>query len=112
MINGRSINKNIQPIFKYIEENYKEKITLEEAASICNLNMYYFSKLFKKDTNIKFVDYVTLYKMEKAKEILKYTDESIVNIAIHLGYDESGYFSKVFKRVVGITPSIYRNENK
>lgn len=97
LINGRSINKNIQPIFKYIEENYKEKITLEEAASICNLNMYYFSKLFKKDTNIKFVDYVTLYKMEKAKEILKYTDESIVNIAIHLGYDESGYFSKVFK---------------
>ncbi|WP_242851152.1 helix-turn-helix domain-containing protein [Clostridium novyi] len=98
LINGRSINKNIQPIFKYIEENYKEKITLEEAASICNLNMYYFSKLFKKDTNIKFVDYVTLYKMEKAKEILKYTDESIVNIAIHLGYDESGYFFKGFLR--------------
>ncbi|KGM99687.1 AraC family transcriptional regulator [Clostridium botulinum] len=108
---GKNINKNLKPVFEYIEKNYRDKITLEEAANMCNLNKYYFSKLFKKSTSIKFVDYITLYKIERAKEILKNTDECIINIAIELGYDESGYFSKVFKKIVGVTPSTYRNKN-
>ncbi|KEI03601.1 helix-turn-helix domain-containing protein [Clostridium botulinum] len=108
---GKIINKNLKPLFEYIEKNYRDKITLEAAANMCNLNKYYFSKLFKKNTSIKFVDYITLYKIERAKEILKNTDECIINIAIELGYDESGYFSKVFKKIVGVTPSTYRNKN-
>ncbi|WP_455804951.1 helix-turn-helix transcriptional regulator, partial [Clostridium butyricum] len=54
---------------------------------------------------------INLYKIEKAKQLLENTDMSIINISMSLGYDESGYFSKVFKKVVGVTPSAYRNKN-
>ncbi|QGU96898.1 helix-turn-helix domain-containing protein [Clostridium bovifaecis] len=111
LINDKHVSKNLEPALKYIEENYKEKISLEKAANVCNLSMYYFSKLFKRDTEMKFIDYISMYKVEKAKEMLKDTNVPVVNIAIDLGYDESGYFTKVFKKIVGLTPSEYRDIN-
>ncbi|SFD40949.1 DNA-binding response regulator [Clostridium uliginosum] len=110
LIGNREISKVLEPVLNYIEENYKEKITLQSAARSCNLSIFYFSKLFKKDIGMNFIDYINLYKIEKSKEILSTTDMPILNIAIHLGYDESGYFSKVFKKIVGITPTEYRNK--
>ncbi|MDR5588300.1 response regulator transcription factor [Clostridium aquiflavi] len=112
LIGNKDISKVLNPVLTYISENYTEKITLESAANSCNLSIFYFSKLFKKDIGMKFIDYINLYKIEKSKELLENTDMSIINIAVTLGHDESGYFSKVFKRVVGITPSAYRNNNK
>ncbi|WP_027625700.1 response regulator transcription factor [Clostridium lundense] len=101
-------NKILEPALKYIEENYGEQILLEDVANISNLSLYYFSKLFKKEMGMNFTAYVTKYKIEKAKSMLKNTDIPIVNIASDLGYYECGYFTKVFKKIEGITPTEYR----
>ncbi len=111
LIGSKEINTVINPILTYISENYNEKITLESVSKACNLSIFYLSKLFKKNTGMNFIDYINLYKIEKAKQLLENTDMSIINISISLGYDESGYFSKIFKKTVGVTPSVYRNSN-
>ncbi|KZL91044.1 response regulator transcription factor [Clostridium magnum] len=105
------LNRVLEPALKYIEENYREEMFLEKMASISNVSPYYFSKLFKKEMGMNFTTYVTKYKVEKAKEMLKNTDIPIVNIAAELGYYECGYFTKIFKKVEGVTPTKYRNKN-
>lgn len=104
-------NRVLEPALKYIEENYREEMFLEKMASICNVSPYYFSKLFKKEMGMNFTTYVTKYKVEKAKEMLENTDIPVVNIAAELGYYECGYFTKIFKKIEGITPTKYRNKN-
>lgn len=104
-------NRVLEPALKYIEENYREEMFLEKVASISNVSPYYFSKLFKKEMGMNFIAYVTKYKVEKAKEMLKNTDIPIVDIAAELGYYECGYFTKIFKKIEGITPTNYRNKN-
>ncbi|GIN61675.1 hypothetical protein J27TS8_16680 [Robertmurraya siralis] len=100
--------KVIQAVLKYIEKNYQKGVTLEAAAEHVHLSPYYLSKLFKKELKINFVNYVTKRKMEKAKELLESTDLPVINIAMELNFQEPNYFSKVFKKVVGLTPSEYR----
>lgn len=102
-------NKVLEPALKYIEENYKEELFLEKVASISNVSPYYFSKLFKKEMGMNFTTYVNKYKIERAKEMLRNTDMPIVNIASELGYYECGYFTKIFKKIEGVTPTGYRN---
>ncbi|MBM7868798.1 two-component system response regulator YesN [Clostridium pascui] len=106
----KCLNKALEPALKYIEENYGEQVLLEDVASVSNLSPYYFSKLFKKEMGMNFTTYVTKYKMKKAKWMLKNTDIPIVNIASELGYYECGYFTKVFKKIEGITPTEYRSK--
>lgn len=102
-------NKVLQLALKYIKENYRDEISLEKMANVTNLSMYYFSRLFKKEIGINFITYVNKYKIKKAKEMLKYTDIPIVDIAAELGYYECGYFTKIFKKISGVTPTDYRN---
>ncbi len=102
--------KAIQSVLKYIEKNYQKGITLEAAAEHVHLSPYYLSKLFKKELDINFVNYVSKRKMDKAKELLETTDLPVINIAMELNYQEPNYFSKVFKKEVGLTPSEYRKK--
>ncbi|QSB49427.1 helix-turn-helix domain-containing protein [Parageobacillus toebii] len=104
--------KVIQSALNYIEENYQNGITLEEVAEHVHISPFYLSKLFKKELKMNFVSYVTEKKMQKAKELLENTDLPVINIALELNYQEPNYFSKVFKKVVGITPSEYRKRSK
>ena len=61
---------------------------------------------------VNFTTYVTKHKVEKAKELLKNTDTPIVNIASELGYYECGYFTKIFKKIEGVTPTVYRSKKE
>lgn len=106
LIGSKEINTVLNPVLTYISENYNERITLESVSKACNLSVFYLSKLFKKNTGINLIYYINLYKIEKAKQLLENTDMSIINISISLGYDESGYFSKIFKKTVGVTPQL------
>lgn len=101
-------NNQIVSAIDYIEDNFKENITLDKIAATCNLSPCYFSKLFKKEMGINFNTYLNNKKIEYAKEILKTTDTPILNIALDLGFDDCGYFIKVFKKVEGVTPKKYR----
>lgn len=98
----------IRQALQYIEDHYAEKLTLEELADIVELNAVYFSVLFKKETGINFSSYLVNVRMEKAKEILCSTNETIAAVAESVGYKDSRYFSQVFTKTVGIKPALYR----
>ncbi|WP_324823392.1 helix-turn-helix domain-containing protein [Sinanaerobacter sp. ZZT-01] len=100
----------ITKVLNYIDKNIKFGITLEEAANYINMSACYFSKRFKKVTKNNFITYITNSKIELAKEMLRYTEMPILNIAYELSYNETNYFSKAFKKNVGITPSEYRDK--
>jgi len=72
------------------------------------ISPYYLSHLFREELNITFLEYLTMVRMEEAKKLLKDTSLSIVAIASQVGYEDASYFSKVFKKYVGISPAQYR----
>ncbi len=94
---------------KYINLNYTNDISLSEAAEASNLSVYYFSRIFKKEMGCSFKEYITTLRIEAAKRKLKKDDENISSIAKEIGYNNPGYFSRVFKEHEGISPSTYRN---
>ncbi len=103
--------KNVKPVRQacaYIEQHFSEHLSLETMAQIVNLSPVYFSNLFKKETGNNFTEYVTEYRMQKAKDMLKNGNDNINEIALALGYQNAQYFSKVFKKEVGVKPTDYR----
>ena len=102
-------NKLLQPALLYIKKHPQEKITLYKMASLCSISTSYFSKLFSKENLGNLSDYVNRTKMERAKELLVSTDWSIGAIAENMGFDDCGYFIKVFKHETNRTPLEYRN---
>lgn len=93
----------------YIDTNYLKDITLEETASHCRLSSFYFSKLFKKEKGITFIDYLTGKRISTAKYLLESSNLSIKEISANTGYSDPNYFTKVFKKVESLSPSKYRN---
>ncbi|CDH91012.1 DNA-binding response regulator, AraC family [Clostridium botulinum B str. Eklund 17B (NRP)] len=102
----------IKAAIEYIHNNFDEKVSLEQMASICNLSPCYFSKVFKKAVGVNFVSYVNDTKINKAKELLENTDIPVLNVALDLGFDDCGYFIRVFKKSQGVTPKKYREVHK
>ena len=107
-IRKRQNGKLIETVKAYISENYRNTITLNEAANIVFLNPSYLSDLFKKETGINFLSYLTNYRIEIAKELLSDVRYRINEVADLVGYKDVDYFSKLFKKVVGINPVSYR----
>lgn len=101
---------DIKHVKSYIEINIKKNITLVEISNYFNISSYYMSKLFKQEVGINFVEYVSNRKIDLSKEMLTHTNMRILNIALELGFNEPNYFSKVFKKSVGLTPTDYRNK--
>lgn len=100
----------LRPAMEYIEENYSTEITLDSMASKCNISSSYFSKLFKRDTGDNLANYINGKRIIKAKEMLRNSTDSITNISLDIGFEECGYFIKVFKRFENMTPAAYRNK--
>ena len=100
----------LKPALEYIQQNFHMAISLDEMASKCNISTSYFSKLFKKAKGDNFANYINKIRIKKAKEYLETTDMPILNIAFELGFEDCGYFIKVFKKIEGMTPAVYRYE--
>lgn len=105
------VNTPIENAINYIDQNFKENISLDMIASICNLSPCYFSKLFKKEIGVNYTTYINNKKINYAKKILKTTDMPILNLSIDLGFEDCGYFIRVFKKLEGVTPKKYREMN-
>lgn len=101
-------SKPIRKAKSYIEEHCGEKIVLEDIADIVGLNPVYFSVLFKKEMEMNFSSYLMMLRMEKAKEFLSTTNETIAAIAEMVGYKDSRHFSRIFTKYVGVKPVVYR----
>ncbi|MGL6292905.1 response regulator transcription factor [Eubacterium aggregans] len=109
----RDNRKNsIEDILNYIDRNCHKDISLDQVGEYANMSSYYLSKIFKKETGVNFVTYLTERKIEIAKDMLINTDVPIINIALDLSYHEPNYFSKVFKKSTGLTPTEFRREKK
>lgn len=98
----------IKYLKEYVENNYIYDISMQEAAEEMGYSDAYFSKLFKQYFNQNFTAYLTEYRIKKAKELLSNTNHSIKDISRTVGYTDSNYFAKIFKRLVGEIPSKYR----
>lgn len=92
----------------FIEENYKKDISLEDVSRTVDISSYYFSKLFKEETGENFIEYLTSIRIENAKKLLQNKDISIKNVCVDTGYSDPNYFSRIFKKLVGVTPTEYR----
>jgi two-component system response regulator YesN len=77
-----------------------------------DISPYYFSKLFKEETGENFIECLTNIRIEKAKQLLQNKEVSIKNICVETGYSDPNYFSRIFKKQVGITPTEYRDNFK
>ena len=103
--------KNLKPIrlaCSYVESHYNEPIKLEDVAKVVNLNPIYYSTLFARKTGQNFTEYVTLFKLKKACELLADSDMNINEIADSLGFTDARYFSKLFRKKMGLKPTEYR----
>lgn len=97
---------------QYIEENYADStLSVEHLCRHLNVSATYFSVLFKKETGMSFVSYLTKVRLEHAIELLDHTEDKSYMIAEKVGYTEANYFSYVFKKKYGVSPSRYR-QNK
>lgn len=94
---------------QYIKENYSEfDISVEKLCSKLHVSPTYFSTIFKKETGMNFVNYLTNIRLEEAVKLLNTTDDKTYMIAEKVGYPEANYFSYVFKKEFGVSPSKYR----
>lgn len=94
----------------YISDNYKKDISLDDVSREVNINPYYFSKRFKEETGVNFIDYLTSIRIKKAKELLEDPKLSIKEICTMSGYSDPNYFSRLFKKIENVTPSEYREK--
>ncbi|WP_062322880.1 AraC family transcriptional regulator [Halolactibacillus sp. JCM 19043] len=95
-------------ILTFISAHYQDDINLETMAKVLSLSKEQFCRFFKQSFHSTPMQYVTQFRLKRAMEQLKYTDSPIIDIALDVGFDSSNYFSIVFKKVTGITPTHYR----
>ncbi len=94
---------------KFIEENYSQLIGMEEIADYVQLSKFHLTREFKKEIGTTPGNYLTQVRMRKAIELLIFSQHlTIEEIAIQVGYNNGNYFSKVFKREIGVSPKGYR----
>ena len=101
----------ISKIFGFVEENFKEKCTLEALSSYTGYNYVYLSRFFKQYTGLTFIDYVNRYRIYDACRILKNSNQSILQTAYDCGFDSLRTFNRVFKNLSGKTPTEWRKES-
>lgn len=92
----------------YIANHYHKDLSIEEVAEVADLSISHFCMLFKQVTGYTFLEYLTQCRIEKAKYILKNSQVKVYQIAPLVGYQDPRYFTQVFKKVTGMTPSEYR----
>jgi len=105
-----SINQYVRYASNYIISNIDQKLTLEIVSSQMSISAKYLSKLFKKELNISFKDYLINKRIEKAKKLLRYTDKSLNDISLEIGIQNVNNFIAFFKTYTDKTPNRYRKE--
>lgn len=103
--------KNSKPVretIRFIKEHYHEDLDLESVSKAIYFNPVYISNIFKKETGENFIDFLNKYRIEVAKEMLRTSNYNINEVSKAVGFNDSKYFSKLFRKFVGLKPSEYR----
>lgn len=104
-------NSLTEDIVAYINRHFTEALTLRQIADALHLNYCYASRLFSERHGVGVMEYITGLRMAEACRLLRNGEETVGEIAAHIGYQDSGYFSRVFKKHIGSSPSEYREKN-
>lgn len=109
----KELGANTQPvaerIMQYLEQNYEKDLSLKTIAVDLHYTPAYLGKIFKQEYSQLFSEYLCNFRIEKAKRLLMKGAYKLNEIAIMTGFKNSNYFSSVFKRIVGVSPSQFRN---
>ena len=100
--------QTIQKVQAYIRENVDKRLSLGTVSSIFGYSQNYLSSLFSRYAGMSFIDYVNTAKIEKAKQLLSDPNTMVYEVATRLGFESPFYFSKVFKKEVGVSPRTWR----
>jgi len=103
--NGRLIEQ----VREYMDSNYSRPMGLQDIADAVGLSRNYLCGLFKKETGLNVWDYLTSRRMEEAKRLLHETNDKTYEVALKVGYDNPGYFSRMFRKYVGTSPREYKS---
>lgn len=95
---------------KFIEEHHTEELSLGQVAQAVHTSVFYFCKLFKKVTGINFTEFVSRTRIEKAKNLLLNPNLRVSEIAYEVGFQSLTHFNRIFKKIVGQSPTEYRNQ--
>ena len=104
-------NLMVQKAMDYIALNYSEKISLKNIAEELYLSPNYLSELFKRHTDKNISEYITQFRLDKARRYLQQPEYKIADVSDLVGFGDPRYFSSMFKRQYGMTPNEYRNRN-
>ena len=106
-VDGEGFNeiKKISPSLELIHMNYMEKLTLEDLAKACYMNKYNYCRSFKKIMRLSPIQYLNAYRIGIAEMLLKNTMESCEAIGYRCGFNDTGYFVRIYKKLRGISPS-------
>ncbi len=107
-VDGRRLKREIAQAVARVRKNLAGELTIATEAALAHMSESYFSRLFKSEMGVGFVDFVNGARIEKARELLLYTDMRIGEIAQAVGMDNPNYFSILFRKQEGMSPSEYR----
>jgi AraC-like DNA-binding protein len=110
--NGKEIERKIRHARMRLQEQYSEPVDMERLALSCNMGYSHFRKMFKKYTGMSPLQYHNMFRLQKAKELLSESDKPIKKIALELGFQSEHYFTRLFKKKMGVTPSELREEKQ
>ena len=96
------------PAINYVEQHYKQRLSAEKAATLCGMNLSYFSRTFKKEHGMGFSEFGLNHRLAVAKKLLANAALNVTETAFAAGFSDHSYFSKVFKRLTGVSPSEYQ----
>ena len=109
---GPRASKECEFIRRYIDNHFKEDLTLDHLAELAHLNKYYLSHSFRREFGTSPINYLISRRVDESRFLLRKTDHPLSLIAEILGFSSLSYFSQCFRRVEGVSPTEYRNQNR
>lgn len=102
--------RNVQDVKEYIDEHYMDKIVLDELAERFYVSKFYLTRLFKEQFGSSVNNYIIHVRITHAKELLRFSDQSVEGIGAKCGMEDANYFARMFRKVEGISPTEYRKQ--
>ncbi len=104
------VSREITEVVQFIKNNYKQEISLQQAAGLVKMSSAYLSNLFKKEMGISFVEYINQVRIDRAKDLLVRTYLKTYEVALSVGFTDESYFSRIFKKLTGLRPYEYKKQ--